>query len=473
MHQSCVLWFRQDLRLSDNPALRAARADFARIVPLFIWSPQEEGRWPAGAASRWWLHHSLMSLAQALRQRGARLILRTGPALDALRSVLRETGATAVYFSHRYEPEAIRVEREVATQLSAEGAIVKAFHSSLVFDPEAITTRAGRPFQVFTPFWRRCMTLPEPAAPLHAPKRIPGPKIWPRSARIHDLNLLPRTDWTAGFCKAWKPGEKNALLRLKTFCRGNLARYETQRDMPALDTTSRLSPHLHFGEVSPRQVWHAAATADSKAASAFLRQLAWREFAHHLLIHFPRTPLEPLHAKYAKFRWRKNKLALKAWQRGQTGYPLVDAGLRQLWRTGWMHNRVRMVVASFLVKDLLLPWQEGARWFWDTLVDADLANNTLGWQWSAGCGADAAPFFRILNPVLQSERFDPRGTYIRQWIPELRRLSAAHIHAPWQAPAEVLHAAGVRLGTNYPRPIVDHSAARDQALAAFRQLPRG
>jgi deoxyribodipyrimidine photo-lyase len=472
-----LLWFRQDLRLADNAALAAA-IDHGAVVPVFVRSPEEEGAWPPGAASRWWLHQSLEALDGALRRRGSRLILRRGPTIEALRVLTRETGARAVYWNRPYEPAAVAQEQAVADALRRDGIETRGFAGALLFEPEACRSNQGKPLQVFTPFWRRCLALPEPALPLSAPRTVPAPRLWPRSLPLAQLALEPRINWAREIAQTWEPGEAGAMKALKAFLRAHLANYERGRDDPGSDGTSRLSPHLHFGEISPRQVWHAVrkagvVTGDRKlmrAEESLLRQLGWREFAHHLLVHFPHTPEQPLRAAFAKFPWQNDARAMRAWQRGETGYPLVDAGMRQLWRTGWMHNRVRMVVASFLVKDLLLSWHAGARWFWDTLVDADLANNTLGWQWTGGCGADAAPYFRIFNPVAQGERFDPDGAYVRRFVPELARLPNDVIHAPWLASPALLAECGVLLGRTYPRPIVDHAEARDRALAAFQAM---
>ena len=477
------LWFRQDLRLQDNPALHAAIARGGPIIPVYILDDAGEGRWVMGAAARWWVHHALTALDAALRSRGSRLIVARGESATVLRELIASTGAETVFWNRRYEPATIARDAQVKAEFSAAGLEVKSFTGALLNEPHTITNKQGRPFQVFTPYWRHCLTLPV-AAPIKMDTgALVAPAKWPRSLAVPELELLPRIPWDAGFAAVWAPGETAARARLREFAAGAMAEYGDGRDQPARDGTSRLSPHLHFGEVSPRQVWAAVRAAakgsgvfpPSKGAGVFLSEVGWREFAHHLLFHFPQTPERPLREEFARFPWAPDPRAkkLRAWERGQTGYPIVDAGMRQLWQTGWMHNRVRMIVASFLVKHLRLPWTQGSGWFWDTLVDADLASNTLGWQWSAGCGADAAPYFRIFAPVLQGNKFDPAGDYVRRWVPELSRLPAESIHAPWEAPPHVLAAAGVKLGGNYPKPIVDHATARNAALAAFRELRAG
>jgi deoxyribodipyrimidine photo-lyase len=348
----------------------------------------------------------------------------------------------------------------------------------LLFEPWTITNKSGRPFQVFTPFWRHCLALGEPLEPTPSARALSVPGRWPKAEPLASLELEPRVGWTEGMRSAWQPGEAGAAENLRRFCESAFPDYGEQRNRPDVPGTSRLSPHLHFGEIGPRQIWHALQTfADQRSLpvtawrnSQFLAEVGWREFAHHLLFHFPHTPAAPLRPEFARFPWRKDPAWLRAWQRGRTGYPVVDAGMRELWSTGWMHNRVRMIVASFLVKDLLLDWRDGARWFWDTLVDADLASNTLGWQWTAGCGADAAPYFRVFNPVGQGEKYDPNGDYVRRWVPELARLPANWIHRPWEAPADVLARAQITLDGDYPRPILNHAIAREVALEAFAKL---
>jgi deoxyribodipyrimidine photo-lyase len=458
-----------DLRLHDQPALAAALAAGGAVIPVFVWNPDEEEPWAPGGASRWWLQASLAAFDARLRGLGSRLVLRRGPLLETLLTLVRETGARSIHWNRRHEPDLAARDTACAQALRAEGLCVQTFEAGLLFEHGAIHSAAGEPYTVFTPFWRRCLQAPPPPPPRPAPGYLPPPATWPHGEPLEALGLQPVPDWAAGLRATWAPGEAGARTRLERFEEEALADYASARDLPAQEGVSRLSPHLHFGEISPRLLWQRL-QGRGPGAEAWLRQLGWREFAHQLLHHHPRTPHEELRPEFAAFPWREDRAALRAWRRGRTGYPWIDAAMRELWNTGWMHNRPRMAVASFLVKDLLQPWQQGARWFWDTLVDADLANNTLGWQWAAGCGADAAPYFRIYNPVRQGERFDPQGAYIRRWLPELAALPVKWIHRPWEAPAAVLAQAGLWLGRDYPLPIVDHAAARDRALAAWSQL---
>ncbi len=479
-HPTSIVWFRQDLRLDDNPALTAAVSRGGPVIPVFIWDPGAEGEWPPGAASRCWLHWSLGRLDAALRAVGSRLVVRTGNTLATLRELVAECSVDAVFWNRRYEPAAIEVEREVEAALRGKPLGANSFNSSLLFEPWTLQTKAGGPYKVFTPFYRACLSLPGPDAPGPAPKQVAPPARWPKSLALDSLALLPEEPWYRSIEREWDCGESATRTRLDAFFRQTLAGYAGSRDKPDVAGTSRFSPHLHFGELSPRRVWHRlqqvldgkGPRSLHKAAEAFRRQLVWREFAYHLLFHFPRTPTTSFREAFGQFPWHDDRQSLGAWQRGRTGYPVIDAGMRELWQTGWMHNRVRMLVGSFLVKDLFIPWQAGARWFWDTLVDADLANNTLGWQWVAGCGADAAPYFRIFNPVGQGERFDPEGPYVRRWVPELAGVPKKWIHKPWLAPQAVLREAGVTLGASYPRPLVNHDEARKRALDVYRKSKR-
>jgi deoxyribodipyrimidine photo-lyase len=472
-----LVWFRQDLRLHDNPALLAA-VQRGAVLPVYVLDDAGEGAWSPGGASRWWLHHSLDALANGLAERGSRLVLARGDAESCLRALVQQTGADAVYWNRRYEPAAIARDTALKAALTAAGIDVRSFPGSVLFEPHTVKNKSGGPFQVFTPFWRHCQTLAVDEPERLRAGELPGPSRWPRSLKLEEFELLPRIPWDAGFGSLWQPGEAGASKRLRRFLSHAMENYAEERNFPDREGTSSLSPHLHLGEISPRQIWSAVRALGresgvfpvNRGAQVFLSEVGWREFAYHLLFHFPHTTDAPLRAEFGLFPWRNDAAQLQAWQRGQTGYPIIDAGMRQLWATGWMHNRVRMIVASFLVKHLRISWREGAAWFWDTLVDADLAANTLGWQWTAGCGADAAPYFRVFNPMLQGAKFDPRGDYVRRWVPELARMPEQWVHAPWEAPAEVLAAAGLVLGRNYPAPLVEHGPAREAALAAYQGL---
>jgi deoxyribodipyrimidine photo-lyase len=474
-----IVWFRRDLRLADNVALARALASGGTVIPAYIDTPDEPAGWSAGAASNWWLHSSLTALAQSLEQRGSRLVIRrAATALAGLRRLISESGARAVYWNRLYEPAEAARDVAVAAALTAAGVEAATFSGHLLLEPGSLRTGSGGPYRVYTPFARAArqrLTLPAACPP---PSTLPAVPTPIRSEPLESLQLRPQVAWDTGLAKAWQPGEGGAHRLLRTLP-DKLAGYESRRDLPSVEGTSRLSPHLHFGEVTPAQLWRAVtqAVAGGRASGlirggeALERELLWREFAQHVLHHFPHTSDAPLDARFRPFPWRRSTSLLTAWQRGRTGIPIVDAGMRELWATGFMHNRVRMITASLLTKHLRIDWLDGARWFWDTLVDADLASNTLNWQWVAGCGADAAPYFRIFNPVLQSRKFDLQGKYLLRWLPELARLPARHRHAPWEAPQSVLAAAGIALGRDYPRPIVDLAAARVEALTAFRGLP--
>jgi deoxyribodipyrimidine photo-lyase len=477
MARKVIWWIRRDMRLDDNPALASA-VHAEGLLPIYIHTDSEERPWAMGGAQKWWLARRLRSLHNELAQAGSTLLLREGEAAKVLADLVAQTGATEVVWNRRFEPASRAQESRVEGALDARGVQWHGFLGNHLFDPEEVATKDGNPYQVYTPFARNVRARAVPAQPKSAPSALPP--SWGHASEqsleqcIEALDLEPRIAWDAGFRSRWQPSEEAAQAHLSRFLKSGIAQYPTGRDDPSSVGTSLLSPSLAFGEIGIRRVWHRAARSGAPAESIdkFHAELLWREFATHVLFHFPKTDLAPLRPEYAKFPWRNDAKALRAWQRGQTGYPLVDAGMRQLWQTGWMHNRVRMVVASFLVKHLLLPWQEGAKWFWDTLVDADLANNSLGWQWAAGSGADAAPYFRIFNPTSQAEKFDAQASYIRHWVPELARLPASAAIAPWDAPPLVLAGAGVELGRSYPRPIVDHAAARERALQALTAVSK-
>ena len=469
-----VVWFRQDLRLRDNPALAAAVASGRPVVPLFVLDEESPGVRPLGGASRWWLHESLRSLAADLERRGLSMALRRGPSAQILCDVVRGTGASRVVWNRCHEPGFRALDASVEAALREVGAEIRNFAGSLLLEPGTVRTGQGGPYKVFTPFWRRLQELYQTPAVLPAPTRLtPGPAI-EGGDRLEDWRLQPTApDRAGGLRESWDPGEAAAQRRLASFLGGPVARYRERRDRPDLEGGSRLSPHLKWGEIGPHQVWRAAAPLveaggpAGEGAQALLRELAWRDFNHHLLVHFPDMVTKNWRPAFDRFPWREDPAALEAWQRGRTGYPIVDAGMRELWHTGWMHNRARMIAASFLVKDLMIDWRRGEEWFRDTLVDADLANNAGNWQWVAGSGADAQPFFRIFNPVRQAEKFDPDGEYVRRWVPEISRLPDRWLHKPWEASIEVLRRAGVELGPDYPLPIVDHAAARRRALDAY------
>ena len=468
---TAIVWFRRDLRVEDNPALDAALRAHDRIACIYIHAPGEESPWAPGAASRWWLHHSLSALDGQLRRRGAALTLLLGPTAAALHRAVDAAGARAVYWNRLYEPAIQKRDTGIKQELRGRGIDAHSFNANVLCEPWQVQTGQGAPYRVFTPFWRNVRARLEAYPPIPAPVQINATRL-DSGTDLESLRLLPRISWHAGFNEVWQVGERGAQSRLQRFLDDAIGDYRSGRDRPDRDDTSMLSPHLHFGEIGPRQIlWRIHERSGDamarEAAEPYVRELGWREFSHHLLYHFPQTPQASLNRQFEHFPWApENRQALERWRRGTTGIPIVDAGMRQLWTTGWMHNRVRMIVASFLTKNLRQHWRFGARWFWDTLLDADLANNTQGWQWTAGCGADAAPYFRIFNPVTQGERFDPNGDYVRRWVPELRAAPAALIHQPW-ADAALLRETG------YPAPMVDLRQSREAALAAYRESRGG
>lgn len=470
-----ILLFRNDLRLSDHAALTAACADGRPVICLYVNDPLAAD--PMGAAQQWWLHHSLTALSAQIELLGGQLVLRSGPTQTVLSQVIAETGADEVHWSRRYTPNAVAADTVLKTQLKSDGIRAESHAGRYLFEPWQVATKSGTPFRVFTPFWRACLAQLDQVSPaLPIPLGLTFYRHLP-SDDLPDWGLLPtRPNWAAGFGPHWTPGEAGAFARLDHFLTTRAQGYAEGRDFPAVAHVSNLSPHLQMGEITPRQILaslhRAEVTGDvgDRDATKFLAEVGWREFAAYLLYHTPSLPEVEFQPKFVPFPWRDAPDDLAAWQRGQTGYPIVDAGMRELWQTGTMHNRVRMIVASFLTKHLRIDWRTGLAWFHDTLLDADVASNAASWQWVAGCGADAAPYFRIFNPITQATKFDPTGAYIRKWVPELSTLPDRYLGAPWQAPEAVLLGAGVRLGTTYPHPIVDHASARTAALDAFGGL---
>jgi deoxyribodipyrimidine photo-lyase len=481
MPSPVIVWFRNDLRLADNPAVAEAARLGAPVAALYVLDDESEGVRPLGGASRWWLHHALAALEADLARHSVILQVARGAAREVLAGAVEALAPAAVLWNRRYDAAGIAVDTAVKADIRARGIRADSYNASLLYEPWQVKSRTGDPLKVFSPFWRAAQVLGEPPAPLPAPDRFAGggsKTAIPGALSLDALQLLPRKpDWAGGLRESWSPGEAGARALLDDFLASGLKGYAANRDRPDLPSTSRLSPHLCFGEISPVGIVDAVALASAhrsdisaKDAEKFRAELGWREFSYHLLGQFPELAVRNFQASFDRFPWRSDAAALTAWQRGRTGYPIVDAGMRQLWHTGWMHNRVRMIVASFLVKHLLIDWRDGEAWFWDTLVDADRANNTASWQWVAGSGADAAPYFRIFNPMLQGVKFDPAGDYVRAFVPELGGVPADIIHQPWSATAQRLSAAGVVLGRTYPRPIIDHDVARKRALEALDAL---
>lgn len=467
-----LVLFRRDLRVADNGALAAACASGRPVLPVFVLDEESEGTRPLGGASRWWLHHSLTALSKSLDALGARLILRRGPIMRVVADLVRHSHAEAVYWNRRYDPPGVAADTEMKSALLDAEIEAKSFDGQLLHEPSQLTTGQGGPYKVYSAFWRAMTSGPEPRDPIDPLKHIHAFTGEIASVPLADFGLLPtRPDWAGGLRDTWTPGEAGAHELLEDFLSDGIKGYEELRDRPDREATSRLSPHLAFGEITPFTIFAALRdqrVEETQDSAKFRKEVAWREFCHHLLFHNPQLAEENCHPSFDAFSWHVDADALSAWQRGRTGYPIVDAGMRELWHTGSMHNRVRMITASFLTKHLLIDWREGERWFWDTLVDADPASNPANWQWVAGSGADAAPYFRIFNPVLQGEKFDPNGDYVRRWVPEIAGLPDKFLHKPWAAPNSELERAGVTLGTTYPAPVVDHGAARERALSAYR-----
>ena len=472
-----IYWFRNDLRLSDLPGLARAAASGRPVLPCYILDDVSPENWKPGGASRWWLHHSLVSLTGQIQQQGGQLHLARGDPVAVLADLATKTGATDVYCSRQYEPWAGPLEQRIHSHLDANAVNLKRYHGSLLWEPERVRNKVGLPYKVFTPFWRHCLTLEPPPSTSGVIDKC----VWHTKAgsgeALKDWQLTPSSpDWASNWSTIWKPGEAGAKNQLEAFLQHKLSGYGPARDYPAKASTSMLSAHLHFGEIAPGRVFQraqdiiAAEPSLSSDGEKFLSELGWREFSHHLMFHFPHICHSAFKTKFDQFPWVGSQNNLQRWQQGNTGYPIVDAGMRELWATGYMQNRVRMLAASFLCKHLLIDWRVGQSWFWDTLVDADIANNASGWQWVAGSGADASPYFRIFNPVTQAQKFDGAGDYIKKWVPELSQLPNKYIHEPWKAPEQILQHCGVQLGDTYPLPMVDHRYAREGALAALGEI---
>lgn len=467
MAKTVLLWFRKDLRLQDNEAVAYAISQGWEILPFFHYDLQED-EWGLGGATQWWLHHALEDFSKQISELGGQLVIGNPemPTAEALAEIVESYDIECLLWNRSYEPAHIKRDTALKTHFREKGLEVRSFNSSLLFEPTETYNKSGNPFKVFTPFWKALREEPvnPVGADLSALKWAHGKTLF----TVSDLRLLPKINWDTGFYSSWNPTRAGALERVSAFLPERALSYPDHRDRPDLEGTSKLSPYLHFGQIGPRELLSTfRETGHPQIESGVGRQLFWREFALHLLYHFNWTPTQPLYEKYVNFPWEENPAFLHAWQKGETGYPIVDAAMRELWVTGWMHNRARMIVGSVLVKHLLQPWQEGAAWFWDTLVDADLANNTLGWQWVAGCGADGAPYFRVFNPITQGQKFDLTGGYVRKWCPELKDVPQKYLHCPWEAPPLELKAAGVTLGKTYPIPIVGHKEGRQRALDAF------
>ena len=471
MTATTLVWFRQDLRVKDNPALTWA-VEQGNIIPIFILDTQNSQQYAPGGASQWWLHHSLESLNRRL---DGQLRIFAGDPQTIINELLAKHNFDHLAWNRCYESWQQERDRAIKQAVKQTSTLAKSFNGSLLWEPMSIAKGDGTPYKVFTPYYRNgCLKATSPRYPLASPSKISYADYDLSASSIEELKLLPSINWDTGFKELWSPGEDGAATQLSDFIACAAISYRDVRNIPSIKGTSHLSPHLHFGEISPNQAWYAVLDAfggsDNENIYTFLSELGWREFSYYLLFHWPSLPTDNFNSKFDRFHWDNNETLIKAWQKGQTGIPIIDAGMRELWQTGYMHNRVRMVVGSFLVKNLRTDWRIGERWFWDCLLDADLASNSASWQWVAGSGADAAPYFRIFNPILQGEKFDKQGEYVKQYCPELKALPNKYIHKPWDAPENVLQSAGIRLGEDYPKPIVDLKVSRQQALDAYKEI---
>lgn len=475
MSSIAITWLRNEFRLDDNPSLYFAREENDAVVPVYIYGDESYLEWKQGAASKAWLHHTLKGFSEDLKSIGSNLVLAKGNPVKELLQLSKAIGCKRIYLSEDLSPNGRDEEAKLRMAADSEGLELKICRGNLLYHPSEIVNQQNKAYQVYTPFWKASQKVRSKFECVSKLQKLSFPKCKIASLHLEDLDLLPKIPWDQSMIKNWNVEIEGARALLKSFTQESLSKYSDLRNIPSVIGTSRLSPYLHFGQISIRSLWNylkEKSGVKGAGLEQYLKELVWREFAYHLLFHFDYLPNEPLHEEFKRFPWRESKEDFEKWTKGLTGYPLVDAGMRELYQTGWMHNRVRMLVASFLVKHLRIHWLEGAKWFWDCLVDADLASNTMGWQWAAGCGPDAAPYFRIFNPIIQSEKFDPNGHYIRKFVPELSRLNAKQIHRPWELNSSELQKAGIEMGKTYPRPIIDHQKARDFALAAYDKIKK-
>ena len=471
MTNPSILWFRVDLRLSDNPAFQKAIELGKPIIPIYILDDVDANNRKLGVASKWWLHNSLQSIHSELEKIGSKILFFRGNAEDVIKKIIEETNADTVLWNRRYEPWAVKRDKSIKENLISQSKNVFSFNGSLLYEPWEIKSKIGNPLKVFTPFKRALLNKGDVFEVSKSPNTIKSPSLWPSSLNVDDLDLVKNKSWTNKFANSWKPGSKTAKAKLISFKENKIRNYNKDRDIPSVLGTSKLSPHLRFGEISPKEIFIAMNDLEENdGVLTYKSEIIWREFAHNLLWYFPDIHEKPIKKEFSKFTWDNSQSNFDLWTKGMTGYPIVDAGMRELWSTGWMHNRIRMVTASFLTKHLLLPWQMGEKWFWNTLLDADPASNTSGWQWVSGSGADAAPYFRIFNPIIQGQKFDPKGEYVKKFIPELNNLPSKFIHEPWKADSALLKKSDIKLGETYPLPIVDHKFARERALKKYEEI---